>query len=1065
MFITVHWDLVDFPDECDGDIRHLVQKVTSLKLNVNMSRSRPASFFPAGWYTIRLTLVNWLDQSASSEVRIYKNTSSQLQVDFILPSTEITSSTPFSLDGQVTGFCQSSQAGTCNYMWLVDSTSFAMGVNSFNSKRLYVPAFSLTGGVHIITLQVTCGSLYSEVSRTLAVSNEPPAPMAYISGGDRAFGLSSGTSYVGLSAELSWNKNYPQYTDAAWQSLDFTWSCTFRPSEDSLGYQLCPTKLYSSNQASLTLFMNKFPNSSLELVFSVQVAVRKSDCVDKSDIFVASSLFDVGNCPVDPFADTAVASALISFTPDKIPVVQLALTASIYDFIGVPSDGNIPAYSVYILPSSSPILLIGSVQNSGGSPLASISWTLLNEPSVTCHSPFDWCSSGNLLSSQCVSMPGVVDEVQSQCSNSSSQTPSTSNLLVCKDLPCAFGLGINPSAFLGARGTYRFQLQAKTMSGLIGSASISFQFKPGPNSGFLDVFPLQGIALSTVFTASALQWQDATSFDAPLLYSFSYTIMGCQEAFCSTIVQSSSLANNAQFLLSRGNFSISATISDMFGSTTVVEQMILVHALNISVPDLYSFTRAYVLNASTIGDVEACVHIISLAARTLNDQADTMQNRRRIDSTLKNGNSPLPHWGLSFLAASSELVYSQDNLQVETVVRAYLIDTLQSLINKLNNAVDAQYAGPEIVLQLATSLTLVLSNVDAIAETSMFSSISAMQVLAGNILNIYKNYQPVPFPTNSDKQPFPPIVSQADSLAKLISQALASIISIFQVLDFSYASTLRRNLHNVGLELEAKHTSSRRKIHLQSSLPLTQINGLLEVISQASALAIANAVPNRLPVIISNLPSLQIYVERVEGQALPGYFIEVSKLSQITNEMSDSCLQARNIEQCCKSRNGANFQDQCCYGAACKNWTVSSWGSSSTQVLLPTNLNYNSLAYEIQVSLIDSSFFNSETSTEGNGSETSGSSLHLLSGSSAVMVEMRQVHSNTPLSPALFLSPTILRIPLATQSQGVGCVTWDETEQKWSITGLIKSQNVSDIKTFCRSVKLSSNTTNSKQVH
>ena len=241
---------------------------------------------------------------------------------------------------------------------------------------------------------------------------------------------------------------------------------------------------------------------------------------------------------------------------------------------------------------------------------------------------------------------------------------------------------------------------------------------------------------------------------------------------------------------------------------------------------------------------------------------------------------------------------------------------------------------------------------------------------------------------------------------------------------------------------------------------LTHINGLFELISQISALSVANSVPSQAPVLLSGSDTLQVQSGRIESGYLAGLSFQLSTSDQRTKEITDPCIEAYDVLECCNARKSG----KCCYGALCKNWTSVTWISSPFQVLLPSNVDIGAWAYEVQLSVIDSFLFNSESSVSGlsaTDKQSQSSGVRLFEGTSAAMVEIREHQTNTPIPPSSFHGPSLLRIPLPPQIKSVGCVTWDEIGRKWSIDGLIQSRNQSSIKTFCSS---SSNTTDPGQV-
>ncbi len=1034
-FTKIKWSITQFPGGFDGDLAGLVANITSLRLEITIAGRRP-SFFPDGVYLLRLTVENWHGLSSSAEISIYRNASSLLEVDFLSPIT-IPRSSSLSLEGYVSNICEVKDVFPCEYSWTIDSDPIAPeGRIMFNQRRLYVPEYFLSRDSHVITLDVTCDRLSSKTSRTLTVSSNPQKPLVFIDGGDRTVSSMLHPSTTGdnvvLSAQRSWNKDYAPDSEASWQSLEFTWSCRFRQSENQLGYQRCSSKIYSSSQSRLTLFLPKLSNTSMVLIFTVQAAVRASSCVEKSSIFVPGSSQDVSNCPVDPHVDSSEASVQINITQDSVPVVRM-MVLSKYDAVGVPSEGNIPARTVFILSSSAPIRIVGTVAKSVPSmSFVSIAWTLEDEPSVTCMSTNDWCNPKNLLTHQCVSKAGHVDEFLGQCGMNNNDWKVGSSMSICMDFQCTYGLGIDSSVFSGASGTYRLRLSALTQDGHTGSAAINIRFKPGPTSGYIDVSPMEGKALSNVFTITASYWQDFDETGPPLTYSFSYREKGCFELACHSIIKTHTLSNVAASVFPPGNITVITKISDSLGASTAVDTHISVLPPELSFSALNFSIRSLISNSKD--DVEGVVAGVSSAAKTLNYLNRVLE-----------GNA------------------MQVELEMESSLRSFLIETLTPYILLLGQT---QKVPPAIVVQFTSALISTLENHAAVPRRCLSLLLPSLRILAGSVLNIYKNY-PAPLFPDSKMQP---IVEEAGVLSKQIGNAVKVLISILQFLELHQSSTslvarrlTRIQQHGRKISFETAHVGNlymdEKDWFLSSSaekISFLYIDGLFELISQVSALSIANSIPNQSPISLSFNPFLQIVTQRFEGSVLSGQRLILSRAQQGYPEINDPCLLSYNIEACCFSRVNGSGLPKCCFGESCSNWTKTSWIFTPVIAILPSKVEYSSWAYEAQISLVDSSLFDSMASLSPNVVQK-GSTVHLVSGSDAIMVQIRQFHSNIPLPQQFYKSPAIMRLPLASQNIGVGCVTWDETEKKWSIAGLLQSKNVSSVKTFCTSHASSEN--------
>lgn len=102
-----------------------------------------------------------------------------------------------------------------------------------------------------------------------------------------------------------------------------------------------------------------------------------------------------------------------------------------------------------------------------------------------------------------------------------------------------FGVVLNRDALVGGA-TYVFILKAESSEGL-GYAEIILATNAPPSAGILEVDVVNGTALTTSFTLSALQgWEDDTD-DYPLTYSFGYYISNTKKHYLGVPSESSVL--------------------------------------------------------------------------------------------------------------------------------------------------------------------------------------------------------------------------------------------------------------------------------------------------------------------------------------------------------------------------------------------------------------------------------------------------------------------------------------------------------------------------------------------
>jgi hypothetical protein len=238
---------------------------------------------------------------------------------------------------------------------------------------------------------------------------------------------------------------------------------------------------------------------------------------DRSGVFaVAAGLSFIFSCTqIEPFYQTPCSLLVRNTSPSSLNV-------------SVPASGNGTAYlgavfqiSLFLSDKTGLRSDTTSVQITISAPSSPrISLSSLSGRKVNPQSKLKLIGSisGNL---PCVAQWTVDDPTLSL--PSIAQSPTTREVFLSNQRPVSeVGLVLTPSS-LPEQSLLSFSLRCRTKAGLSSSSSIEVVTNSPPTPGIFSVDPTDGLSFETVFTLSAVKWEDV---DLPVTYEFSQDRIG-----------------------------------------------------------------------------------------------------------------------------------------------------------------------------------------------------------------------------------------------------------------------------------------------------------------------------------------------------------------------------------------------------------------------------------------------------------------------------------------------------------------------------------------------------------
>eukprot|EP00854_Cymbomonas_tetramitiformis_P001005 gene1005-1530_t len=192
---------------------------------------------------------------------------------------------------------------------------------------------------------------------------------------------------------------------------------------------------------------------------------------------------------------------------------------------------------------------------------------------------------------------------------------------------------------------YWVRLDAEDANGN-GTTSLTFSTNAGPTGGALNVSPMAGIALDTVFTATASGWSDEED-DLPLAYHVAYRVVGVTDTSFQTVYSDSIMASaemqlpEAGLAETGGSVEVSLVVRDRLGAEsarTTVTISVTEQVFNSSA-EADEFTGTVVSSSEAQlanGNVDDALTSVS-GAMALLEPADARRARRLLSQGADDG--------------------------------------------------------------------------------------------------------------------------------------------------------------------------------------------------------------------------------------------------------------------------------------------------------------------------------------------------------------------------------------------------------------------------------------------
>ena len=1093
-FELIQWELIESPAlsldrwlpsmfaSFNGSLYVRIERQTS------MTRQQWKAFFPPGKYVVRLTLSNWAGRIASTDFYFTRlnNSSPSLDIVFVKDTIEVSEvlivESRASLDScDLEGSEDERSVWSLTYRWSMSVVGVSVGCPevdleglglSTSMTNLRIPAYTLAPGCRYnFELTASHYGLSSTASR--AVQVRAAMVEARISGGQKTVfvdiqgsNLSNttcgrGSGNLAIDAGKSRNLAFPESSSLASAGLHFSWTCSYRVTEKSVGLSPCAPDICSccgtigsaELGSSCEFFVSKLkPATRTSYFFEVTVRLRSHECVQA----FSSNPVGAQACPLDlsSIGDVAATAIYVEPSPETPPIIHMKVESEHTQGTQKLADSGAMT-AVHNLGTSTPLVLSAVIELQGNFKIDQLQWKLESGQVSTCESASDWCHPSNLMTTKKLIGPNTIAD------------PTVSCKETCK---CASTLSIAPCVFQGS-GSLLFSLSASSVSsGFVASSSIWIQFNQPPTGGTLVVTPAEGYSLVTSFELTASGWFDPEKPLSVLRYSFSYREPSCMDALCEQQLVHFSSQNKFSITLPPGNITLILGIMDEDGVSCPVSTFATVSVLPFSVNNVTVFSANNMsMNATTNVKSGSSINSVACSDPGVNCSATCKLLGNMSHSLtrficgnlnqLTEGSDPsrtLSTLGLyAANVQSSALSLSTDE---EQKIRGEMIQVVAKTWEKITNP------SPEMCIQ-TVQVTLSIAGSELQLDDNAIRTTSDILLEAGkSVLTFFKDRK------SADTMLY---LKQADQMATILSDGFGKIFTRTlrqkeaSLLDVTVLKSKLLRFAFGSLEEQPETYNYRRslaKTRSADEAAYSLLNSMLESLSLISALSVANSASGDRPSVESS-SSFKLVTSVLEKLDLEDYTASLDLNSSNFGQglAQETCWKKRKIAECCRKTG------TCCIQEQCDSWLVSkniSFSSLDFTVLMPSKdantrqwiQRLASGAYELEVGLIRGNVFQDIDTTR------------LLS--DVYRFNMRAQHSSLEFRDFTSGSrlgedkpKAVLRFPISQQKaedlkkfdkttptqtgKAAACVAWNNETRTWDVSGISQQRWAMGTRKFC----------------